>query len=313
LGFEESSQNAGEGFRLVSPYSPEVASVSVPILEINKLLVHPLHPEIAWAATSDGIFETLDGIHWAGTLGGPINDLAVSPVAPDEPYAAMDGWPLEGIVARRTCDPVTLQCYWIGRSVDYRLETVNALRVDRANPQFIILGGDINTAAGRVTSFFQSQDGGMTSKLISQIKIDAYGDLYDLYDLAIAPHNSRHLIVTLGNFPLNNGKFYCSNDGGVTWLDETSGLPVAEGQVWPVVIDDFESTYLGTANGVFRQVFSQASWQPIGLQGFEIRALFFNFSPAPSLFAAGGDGSAWRLDLPPIQRIWLPLVVGSTP
>jgi len=271
--------------------------------------MHPLHPEIAWAATSNGIFETLDGNHWQGTLGGPINDLAVSPLAPDAPYAALGG-PPEGIVARRTFDPVTLRWYWTGRGVDYRLMTVNALRVDPDNPQLIILSGDINSATGGVTSFFQSQDGGMTSRLISQIKIDAYEDLYDPYDMAIAPTNGRHLIVTLANFPLSNGKFYRSVDGGATWLDETFGLPVAKGQVWPVVIDGFESTYLGTADGVFRQVFSQASWQPIGLQGHEIRAIFFNSSPVPSLFAVAG-GSAWRLDLPPVQNIWLPLVEGG--
>ena len=117
----------------------------------------------------------------------------------------------------------------------------------------------------------------MSSNLISQIKIYAYGDLYDLYDMAVAPHNSRHLIVTLANIPQNNGKVYRSDDGGATWLDETSGLPVAKGQVWPVVIDGFESTYLGTANGVFRQALSQANWQPIGLQGHEIRALVLLF------------------------------------
>jgi photosystem II stability/assembly factor-like uncharacterized protein len=309
-GFEESTQFAGKGFRLVSPDSPETASAWYPILKINKLLVHPLHPEIAWAATSNGIFETLDGNHWQGTLGGPTNDLAVSPLAPDEPYAALGG-PPEGIVVRRTFDPVALRWYWTGRGVDYRLMSANALRVDPDNPQWIILSGDINTAAGRVTSFFQSQDGGMTSRLISQIEIDAYGDLYDPYDMAIAPTNSRHIIVTLADFPLNNGKFYRSNDGGATWLDETSGLPVAEGQVWPVVIDGFESTYLGTANGVFRQAFSQTNWQPIGLQGHEIRAMSYYSAQAPSLFAAGGDGSAWRLDLPPVQKIWLPLVEGG--
>ena len=80
-GFQESSQSTGEGFRLVSPEAL-ICKHLRPILKINKLLVYPLHPEIAWAATSEGIFETLAGIHWQWTLGGLVNDLAVSPACP---------------------------------------------------------------------------------------------------------------------------------------------------------------------------------------------------------------------------------------
>ena len=58
----------------------------------------------------------------------------------------------------------------------------------------------------------------MSSNLISQIMIYGYGDPYDLYDMAVAPHNSRHLIVTLAKIPQNNGKVYRSDDGGATWV-----------------------------------------------------------------------------------------------
>ena len=74
-----------------------------------------------------------------------------------------------------------------------------------------------------------------------------------------------------------------------------------------VAIDELNSSYLGSVNGVFQQQFSQTSWQPIGLQGQEIHSLVYYPGSAPFLLAVGGT-ELWRLDLPPIQRTWLPLV-----
>ena len=89
-GFENSPGIVGDGFRLVSPVGSKAANTWYPILEINKLLVHPQHPEIAWAATSREIYETLNGYHWTLLLSiGTAVDLSVSPANPDQPYAAL--------------------------------------------------------------------------------------------------------------------------------------------------------------------------------------------------------------------------------
>ena len=298
-GFKVTPGIAEDGFRLVSQAGAKAANAWYPILEINNLLVHPQHPEIAWAATSRGIYETTDGVNWSLVLGVPSNDLTVSPGAPDEPYAAgLSG--KSAIISRRICDSSYLQCYWIGRSINSPV-TIDILRADHDDPNHLLMSRVIYTTSSQAEGIFQSLDGGSNWQQIGQI--DVYGTHLDL---AIDPQNRMHIIATLDLFRQVHW-FFRSLDGGVTWQDETLDLPVTAGMGLSVAIDEFHSSYLGTENGVFQKRFSQTSWQPIGLQGQGIYALDYYPGSPPFLFAAGGT-QLWRLDLPPIQRTWLPLV-----
>ena len=298
-GFKDTPGIAEDGFGLVAQAGSKAANAWVPILEITKLLVHPLHPEIAWAATSRGIYETIDGVNWATVFGVSSNDLTVSLGAPDEPYAA--GLSSKSvIISRRICNSSYLQCYWIGRSI-YSPVTIDILRVDQDNPNHLLMSGVIYTTSSQAQGIFQSLDGGSNWQQIGQI--DVYGTHLDL---AIDPQNRMHIIATLDLFRQVHW-FFRSLDGGVTWQDWTSDLPFTAGMGLSVAIDEFHSRYLGTVNGVFRQRFSQTSWQPIGLQGQVIHSLVYYPGLAPCLFGLS-DGKIWRLDLPLIQRSWLPLV-----
>ena len=112
-GFVDLYPDTEQNFRPINSLNPQAASVWYPILEIHKLLIHPLHPEIAWAATSKGIYETLDGCHWNLLLSnGTAVDLTVSPADPDQPYAALYDAQNKFYTVQRRCDKTPLICDW---------------------------------------------------------------------------------------------------------------------------------------------------------------------------------------------------------
>ncbi len=80
----------------------------------------------------------------------------------------------------------------------------------------------------------------------------------------------------------------------------------------PPVIDELGTTYAGTNEGVYRRLPTQTAWEPFWLDLLLMRAIHaitYSPGPAPKLLAAT-EHVLWRLDLPPIQHTWLP-VIGS--
>ena len=59
---------------------------------IRRLQIHPTNPEILFAATSDGIYRTLDGgNNWTKVRGGYYKDIEFKPGDPNVIYAASSG------------------------------------------------------------------------------------------------------------------------------------------------------------------------------------------------------------------------------
>jgi hypothetical protein len=281
--------------------NPDTVSTWVPPLEINRLLVHPEHPEIAWAATSNGIYETLDGLHWILTLSlTPAFDLAVSPLKPDEPYAILS-YQNNPSIAQRHCNHPPLPCNWSGHAINFA--AVSILRVDPFDPQHLITNSIVYLSDHKANGIFESLDGGITWQQIGLIDIQAV-----IYDLALDPANPHILLASLANFPQSTGSLFLSQDGGVTWQDVSAGAPFLprHGWPWPVALDQLGFGFMGSNNGVYHR-HPQESWQSYGLQGYRVRTLVYQPGLSPFLLAAG-DTNLWRLDLPVIRQTWLPLV-----
>jgi hypothetical protein len=122
--------------------SPEATHVCYPIQEINKLLVHPLHPEIAWAAASNGSYTTLNGVDWKGTvLNVTVVDLAISAGAPDLPHAALYDMQNKAILAQGRCDHTPAFCDWVSNFNYTGQLTIDVIRVDPSNPQRLLWEG----------------------------------------------------------------------------------------------------------------------------------------------------------------------------
>ena len=305
-GFVDLYPDAGQIFRPINSLTPQAASAWYPILEINKLLVHPTNPEIAWAATSRGIYETLDGHHWDFVLSnGTAIDLSVSAAAPDEPYAAMYDTQKNMYSVHRYCK-TTLLCVWLSIRINSDQLTINVLRVDPFEPQHLITSGALYLADHSATGIFESLNGGSTWRQIGLID-----DPGVLYDMAIAPNNPRIMLVSVSKIEPGGhywtGRLFRSLDGGATWQDWSTGAILTFGFYWPVAMNELGGAYAGFFTGVYRRGFYEASWEESGLENeLLIKTLLYNPGPATFLLAAG-EG-LYRLDLPPIQKLWLPIL-----
>jgi len=284
------------------PITPEATSAWYPPLQIYKLLVHPQHPEIAWAATSNGIYDTDDGINWTLQLSMVTAvDLAVSPLAPDEPYAA--GYDSENYpyVAKRSCTFQPWNCHWQSNRITSGPLTINSVWVDPYNQQHLIISGAMYIPTGKGIGIFESLTGGISWEQTGQIDMNEA-----LAALAIDPQNCHIMTAVLVDYWNKTGWIFRSLDGGTTWQDWSQGAPLF-GFEWHLVMDELGSAYYGTTAGVYRRQYSQNAWETLGLPDSEIHALVYQIGPAPFLFAAAYSG-LWRLDFPPIQRTWLPSV-----
>jgi photosystem II stability/assembly factor-like uncharacterized protein len=308
-GFTGASENNTSGFR---PFSDEQnAGISLPLypispIQIYKLLVHPLHPEIAWAATSNGIYQTTNGSDWQlGLSIGIATDVVVSKADPDHPFAAL--FDLQAnipYVAQWRCDITPFPCIWWSIPISTGLLSIDVIRTDPVDPSHLLSEGIVYTSTSKALAFFQSLNSGASWQQIGMI------DLYAILDDLVINYPRKSVMeVSLTEYISGQRMVYRSLDGGVTWDDWSTGLPASQFNYprYPLAVDELGSTYEGTVDGVYTRQLNDPSWSTYGLQGNLIRALVYRSGTAPALLAVTSDG-LWRHDLSPIQRTWLPLI-----
>lgn len=304
-----SPMQASHSFSTAVPNA--VNSINYPALKINKLLVHPLHAEIAWAATSAGVYETTDGLHWVlASLPMNVIDLAVSPADPDYVLGIMRDSQNFPYLIIRWCYPSPLQCEWSYNHIFNDLLTYNTISLDPLIPHRIMMDGIVYISGGTVPGVYDSLDFGSTWNLLGQMNVAG-----KVSGLVIAPQNPRFILAFVENFPDNTHWLLRSQDGGANWNDWSTGEPELFGRKWSLAIDDLGAVYAGTGLGVYRRMPDQAAWEPYWLDQLLMRGiagLAYIPGPAPKLLATT-DRVLWALDLPPIQHIWMPLVIGSMP
>ena len=309
-GFEDAGLNPMQSTRAVSLITPQSSGVSnSPALVIHKLLAHPENPDIAWAATNAGVYETMDGQHWA-LVSVPLDiiDLAVSPANPD--YVIGVSRESQGYIYLpfRGC-PSNTQCKWYYDSKQPGQILFNVIRLDPLVSYRLLTDGEVYKSGNKVIGIYQSIDR-FTWQLLGDLGVDG-----KISALEIAPQNPRFMLALVENFPGNTHWLFCSQDGGATWIDWSAGLPELFGRGYSLVIDDLGTAYAGTYNGVYRRRPNDGAWEPYWLDKLLMRSIYsLAYVPgsAPKLLAST-EYVLWRLDLPPIRRIWLPLVRGSAP
>ncbi len=95
-------------------------------------------------------------------------------------------------------------------------------------------------------------------------------------------------------------------DGGETWQSWLP-KPPAGGEGSKLEIDDFGGVYLFSGYGYYRGI-NSADWTTLGgpIPGGIITGVLWR-GTTPFIVAARSDG-LYRLNLPPIQKLWLPVV-----
>ena len=163
---------------------------------------------------------------------------------------------------------------------------------------------------GLAAAIYHTLDYGSSWTLLGQMNINL-----GISGLAYAPQNSHFILASLKDNSMLNTWLFRSQDGGATWEDWSTGGWRLYGAKVSLAIDDLGTAYAGNGFGVFRRLPHQAAWEPFwvdDLSKLRIQALVYISGPAPKLLAAT-DHALWRLNLPPIQRTWLPLIRASVP
>ncbi len=185
---------------------------------ISKLLMHPTNPFILIAATSNGVYRTVDaGVNWTQTSTGNFKDIEFSPSSPNTIYVA-------GTVFRKSTDNgVTWTTITSGLPTSGISRYAIAVSAANAAYVYVLIGRSSDQG---LLGVYRSTDSGTTFTLRKGPTApnllgwesdgsDAGGQAF--YDLAIAVSPANADAIVVGG--VNSWK---SSDGGTTWLLNTS-------------------------------------------------------------------------------------------
>ena len=121
--------------------------------------------------------------------------------------------------------------------------------------------------------------------------------------IAVDPTNNKRIFVSFSGYDLQTpetpGHVFRTTDGGISWLNVSSGL--ADAPIRSILIDpDAPSTaYIGTDMGVYASSDNGASWQPLG-DKFPFTAVhMLTLNRTLRRLRAGTHGrGVWELDVP---------------
>ena len=268
---------------------------------VGRMLQHPTNPQLIYAATNNGIFKTIDaGANWEQIKSGGSKDIIFKPGNPEIIYAvkggefykstdAGDNWEhitnglVSGERAAIAVTPANPEVVYLiqtqSSSFKGLYKSVNSgqsFTEQSTSPNIMSWGcdggdggqawydldiaadpNDENTIFAGGVNCFMSTDGGISWDISSQW----WGDCgvpsvhADLHVLEYNPLNDRL-------YAGNDGGIYYSPDGGSSWPEITSGLPI--GQVYRIgqckitkdkIINGYQdngtSTYYGNNNWQF--------------------------------------------------------------
>jgi photosystem II stability/assembly factor-like uncharacterized protein len=264
-------QKGGEGW---SPGGWPLRSAS-----IRDLAVHPSNPRVLYAATTEGVYRTVDGgARWGEAGNFPAITVAIAPSDPAVLYAG----------ASRTFRSTDGGATW--SPVERSLEYAFVLVVDPQDSRIVY--------AGSSAGLFLSLDGGVSWTATGPRH--SSGTSYSIYELVIDP--TRPGTVWAGT---GSGLLFKSVDRGATWnatgpdlgLQFTSALAVdSAGTVWAGF-----SGYFGQPGGLFRSPDGGATWTKV-LPDHAIQDLVFDPADPGQLYAAserlgvlrsGDGGGTW--------------------
>ncbi|MCW3075584.1 MAG: hypothetical protein JWO32_193 [Bacteroidetes bacterium] len=226
---------------------------------IYRLLINPSNPNTLIAATSAGIYRSIDaGINWTQVQGGSYVDAEYRPGDTTTVYAVSNGGCIKSVNGGASFSGV-----FMGSLNSTRL----SLAVSAANPNYVyVLAGSTNNGFG---GLYRSTNSGTSFSLMSNSP-----NIFDWsndgsgsggqgwYDIAIDASPANADEITVGG--VNSWK---STDGGSNWILNTHwygfGAPYVHADLHYVLYTSGTTCFLGTDGGVARTTNGGASWQTI--------------------------------------------------
>ena len=227
----------------------------------SRIVPNPKRPGFLYAATSRGVFRSLDyGGTWVQLLGGPATDLLLDPKSPDTLIASIGlpfGNPSNGLYKSTNAGASWVH---LKRDLPANSRDLGRIQMDQCQAYPNVVYASLYGHGDGLVGLYKSTDFGET--WVRMPNTPSYGGGQAWYDNCIAVSPTNPNVVFVGGFST-----FRTLDGGETWLDNTRSY--SGGQVHPdhhsLVFSptDSKTVYLCTDGGVFRTRDLGESWQSI--------------------------------------------------
>jgi photosystem II stability/assembly factor-like uncharacterized protein len=241
-----------DGGRTWHPYNAGIQKGTISAI-VNQVVFNPLGTEMVYAATTVGVFRSLDGgRHWTERMQGMtevsfVVTLAIDPQHPNVLYAGTTGGVYRTINATESWEKTSTGMVASDAKMASMALGVNGLLVDPTNSDVVYAG----TTNGLYKSTDQAEHwtkigGSIQHAYISAIQLD--------------PTNPSTLYMATSD------RVQKSEDGGETWQPKIHGLEAASIRSLQMSLLDPRTLYVGTnGGGLYRSTDAGESWSRLPL------------------------------------------------
>jgi len=220
---------------------------------VNQIVFNPLGTEMVYAATTVGVFRSLDGgRNWTERMQGMtevnfVVTLAIDPQRPNVLYAGTTGGVYRTINATESWEKKTTGMVASDAKMASMALGVNGLAIDPTNSDVVY--------AGTTNGLYKSTD-----QAEHWTKIG--GSIQHAYVSAIQLDPTKPSTLYLAT----SDRVQKSEDGGDTWQPKTTGLEAASIRSLQISPTDPRTLYVGTnGGGLYRSTDAGESWSRLPL------------------------------------------------
>jgi photosystem II stability/assembly factor-like uncharacterized protein len=241
-----------DGGRTWHPYNSGIQKGTISAI-VNQIVFNPLGTEMVYAATTVGVFRSLDGgRHWTERMQGMtevsfVVTLAIDPQRPNVLYAGTTGGVYRTLNATESWEKASTGMVASDAKMASMALGVNGIVVDPTNSDVVYAG----TTDGLYKSTDQAEHwtkvgGSIQHAYISAIQLD--------------PTNPSILYMATSD------RVQKSEDGGQTWQPKIQGLEAASIRSLQMSLLDPRTLYVGTnGGGLYRSTDAGESWSRLPL------------------------------------------------
>jgi len=249
---------------------------NLPVLAVNSLAIDPTRPATLYAATSSGLFKSLDaGVNWTQLFPAAVsaNQVLVDPKTPSTLYVLYVDSTGDGTQLAKSLDAGVTWQVLTGNLAPPKLPApfrqFGSVALDPLNSSVVW----VTDVAQGSPEIYQSIDGGAHWNDVHDFPvffIPGNGDSISGGAILVDPANSSRVYAccafTLG---LSRSAVFRTDDGGKTWVEGGQGPTAGSSGIWPPVLDphDGSSLYASWYDGLVHSPDAAQTWSAVKLPG----------------------------------------------